>query len=864
MGEQIVQDCTWLKYHQDLQILICEHHGYAVRNPHRHLEYHHPELSKTERERIQAQLPGLFSRRISWQSRNDEFLHGPLNPRAPIEGLTIHDGWSCHLCDMLTPSSKSMRMHYYDVHSMRGKVSRKPTVKIQTLYTSAFEHYFCVSPRQGEEAEACPTGQADVIDSIKEQWDCDQSQEKELQGYETIEAAENATIDWLNRTGWTEHYSTDRDLAWLYTYSRMPTAEDAELQRAVAAIDRMFFDRCIEGLKTLPLMTRLMLASPHRNDADLKPFGPLQDKAKMDRYVSYWKRFICYCLRVLPLDEPTLLNKQGFAFTKEQRASLEGLCKHLKSKEFPEEMLEEELLQVSASFWMQELVGDPFDSPLWHFVSVLGIDEETRKFRPAHLFTCVLSGLVYVARVLLVEHASPAKERPQMKDPQKRIATIRNDWLCKAACTPMGYTLSLLQYGKMISKLTGSSRRLVSWARRGEVMLLGQTEEIVRRHVADDLCLMDKHMPIHMDGIRLMMQKMIKEAEDLMWGSLMFKEGQNSRFVVPLAKMKDSLTDTRRGVSFLRYKNNGLAGKETEMLKDLVDSKRRLQFLNEDGQWNWPGVRQYLENVRKFEDLLAPLGLMTAGGPARGDEFVGLRRVNGVNHDRGIFVIDGKVVLATQSHKSLAPSDPPKVVPRFLPRRVDQLFVLYLAYVKPLCDRWQAEQLDYKDLKPPSDFIFHDENGPWNSSRLSTAMERHTHRHMGIRITLPDWWHISIAISKKHVHQSDAAKAAFGEGDYYGDDEDEEESERYEDPDYSAATWTTTPADRYCVTKGTMMKHLKADSLEKFGQVSRQWHEFLQLDRPHALEKKRHRPGYTAECRSPESSKRPCLVKLEA
>ncbi|KAG5917013.1 hypothetical protein E4U61_003116 [Claviceps capensis] len=762
---------------------------------------------------------------------------------------------------MLTPSSQSMRMHYYESHRMRGQVSRESTVKIQTLYTDGFEHYFCVSSRQGEEAEACPTGQADMIDWIKEQWDCDQSREKELQEYEAIIAAERATTDWLYRTGWTERYFMDRDLTRLYTYSRMPTAEDsAELQRAVAAIDRMFFDRCIEGLQTLPLMARLMLASPHRNDADLEPFGPLQDKAKMDRYVSYWKRFICYCLRVLPLDEPTLLKEQGFAFTKEQRASLEGLCKHLNSEEFPEEMLEEELLQVSASFWMQELVGDPFDSPLWHFVSVLGIDEETRKFRPAHLFTCVLSGLVYVARVLLAEHASQAKERPQMENPQKRIATIRNDWLCKAACTPMGYTLSLLQYGKMISKLTRSSRRLVSWKRGGEAMLLGKTEGFVRRRVADISRFMNKPMLIHMDDIHRMMQQMIKEAEDLLWGSLMFKEGQNPRFVVPLAEIKDSLTDTKRGNSFFCRKDNGLAGKETEMLKDLVDSKRRLQFLNKDGQWNWAGVRQYLENVRKFEDLLAPLGLMTAGGPARGDEFAGLRRVNGINHDRGIFVIDGKVVLATQSHKSLAPSVPPKVVPRFLPRRVDQLFVIYLAYVKPLCDRWQAEQLDYKDLETPSDFIFHDENGPWSSSKISTAMEEHTHRHMGIRITLPDWWHISIAISKKHVHQSDAAKADFGEGDYYGDDEDEDESER----DYLPAAWTTTPTDRYCVTKGIMMKRLTADSLEKFGQVSRQWHEFLKLDRPPILEKRRLHPGYTAECRSSESSKRPCLVKLGA
>lgn len=33
MVEQIVKGCTWLKYHKDLRILICEHHGYALENP---------------------------------------------------------------------------------------------------------------------------------------------------------------------------------------------------------------------------------------------------------------------------------------------------------------------------------------------------------------------------------------------------------------------------------------------------------------------------------------------------------------------------------------------------------------------------------------------------------------------------------------------------------------------------------------------------------------------------------------------------------------------------------------------------------------------------------------------------------------
>jgi len=82
-----------------------------------------------------------------------------------------------------------------------------------------------------------------------------------------------------------------------------------------AAMDRLFFSRYIDGLKRMPLMTWLLLASPHYQDAYSRPFRPLQEKSSMDRYLVYWKRFLYYCLNVLRLDKATLLEKHGFGFT---------------------------------------------------------------------------------------------------------------------------------------------------------------------------------------------------------------------------------------------------------------------------------------------------------------------------------------------------------------------------------------------------------------------------------------------------------------------------------------------------------------------------------------------------------------------
>lgn len=88
------------------------------------------------------------------------------------------------------------------------------------------------------------------------------------------------------------------------------------------------------------------------------------------------------------------------------------------------------------------------------------------------------------------------------------------------------------------------------------------------------------------------------------------------------------------------------------MLEDLVCGRRRKEFLDKYGDWKWDGVRKYLKQVRKFEELLLLLAYFTAGQPSRGPEITGLRLVNGINRDRNVFVIDGEVVLVTQYYKS--------------------------------------------------------------------------------------------------------------------------------------------------------------------------------------------------------------------
>jgi len=259
--------------------------------------------------------------------------------------------------------------------------------------------------------------------------------------------------------------------------------------------------------------------------------------------------------------------------------------------------------------------------------------------------------------------------------------------------------------------------------------------------------------------------------------------------------------------------------------------------------------------VRKFEELFLLLIYFTGGQPSRGEEITGLRLVNGINWGRDVFVINREIVFVTQYHKSLAHFDSPKVIPRFLPERPGQLIAMYMVYIRPLTDRWEADRWAlYDKMHAPSDFIWHGETGPWDSSQMSRAVAKWTHHYLGRRITLQDWRHIAIAISKRHACQRGAAKADF-------EAVDDDDAEQYEVPDDLAASHTGQTAANYGVTID-VLKRLTADSLEVFGQVSHRWHAFLKLTEQPSPQPAVKRKG-AADVRELTPLKRPKVLCLE-
>jgi hypothetical protein len=154
-------------------------------------------------------------------------------------------------------------------------------------------------------------------------------------------------------------------------------------------------------------------------------------------------------------------------------------------------------------------------SPLWHFVGVLRIEGGSGQFRPAHLFTYVLAGLIMlaeVARGMGHSHKGPTGDGGS----GRAICAGAGHLVVQATYSPMGFTLSLLLYGRAIAKQTGS-RLMVSWSKMKELMYF-----------------MGK--PILMDDIRSMVADMTDYAEDLLWNVLMFKGGRGRTIQDPVGR----------------------------------------------------------------------------------------------------------------------------------------------------------------------------------------------------------------------------------------------------------------------------------------------------------------------------------------
>lgn len=574
----------------------------------------------------------------------------------------------------------------------------------------------------------------------------------------------------------------------------------------------------------------------------------LQNEDSLDRYIAYFRRFACYLLRVYTAQkerevregsdhgneddsetqpvadsEETNFIKDCCELTKfslEQTKLLDNMVESLESREDEATQIHK-MSELMMSMVMQSLKGhDRFDSPMIHFAAVLGIVEEENRLRRGDEYSYMLAGFMYCIRVLFVEHTLPAATRAeQTADDIDRFLELRKKYLVVGSYAPCSFLIKMLGYGKTMS-MQKINQPSITW-----------TRSETNRPDGDILEFHGKPLPIK--RFKDAIHDMIREAEDILWEDLMWVTQKKDRFEVDLDSIQDDLSLATRGASWVTNEANGMKDKRGWMMDQMLHAPRSQQLWDrKKSTWRMTKVREYRQSERRFKELLLALAHMTPGPPARGEEITPIRFRNGFLQERNIYVVHGRVVYVTRYHKSQALFGEAKVIPRFLPWQLGQLFAVYMGYVQLF-----SETLSQKSNGlPRSDHFWHDKHGSWTREHLTKVLTQETAIRLGLRLTTQDYRNVAIDIGREYIG------AEFMRDLPKSEDMPHEDSDVIVSAVDLAAAHGKDIAERYGV-RGDIIRNLSDESIRIFGAIGSQWHQLLGLDSKKPTQSTKHYRG---------------------
>lgn len=822
-----------LLYLQRYGVLVCREHATGISNLSVHLRNHHAVPAKERK----AVVEHCQSR---WHIKKPEQVELPQPMGPPFKALGEPlQGYQCaeEGCGKLTVSVDQLRMHCNDKHEISwrgGTQTLYRTVSMQAFFKERRHmRYFIVdAPDDDREPDPSLREQKCKVDDLLGEWrKTEERHEKEMQVMDA-DAAKTDRTGWFNRTGWLQHLAK-RNRVHLAHAIKLPKQNEPKLKQAARVVE-LLVEKSVAGLSTLARETRRWLRSARREEIDQRPIARLQNPESQARYAGYMVMFVCYFLRIIGNEEARAVGgsddddetgsedsdaAEGSTCDDEAGSSSVGNSSNRRRRKpdlfkdarelFPWQGRQKELakelwssldgqdedaqiqalLLALASFIFEGTGDDPFSSGLIHFLAVLGIDGEMDRLRTAKNYSYMLAGMVYCTRVIAVEGLLPSATRKEQGDADREtFLQLRKRYLADGSYSPISEMLSLLAYGKFVALNAGNSGN-VYWSRDKAIFYLGGR-------------------PIVISQFQQMARDIVSEAADMLWQELLWVSDPTERFIVELDRIVDDVTFTKRGTSFVHREENGLGGGLEWMLHRVMQTAASKRLRSGDKGWNVQRVKRYLRRVDSFRELMLAGFHITSGQPGRGSEVTTMRHRNGVLQDRNAFVVDGQVMTVVRYHKSQSQWDKPKVVPRFLPWRLGQVVVVYLAYIQPFEEYLRVEVLGGGF----SDYVWADERGPWGTDRLTRILKRETAKRLGTALTTLDYRHTAVGIGRVVVGEG------FGRGyqDEVGEVEEAEVDEEGESAlELQSARTTKMGIGNYSVP-ADIIRHLSVRSIDTF------------------------------------------------
>ena len=802
----------------------------------------------------------------------------PDDGSAPIAQLPKLRGYGCQSCRFLTISRKSMQQHYREAHHTLASASPNyAKVYLQTWLRNKFTRYWVVEEDDG--AGGADHGECLPKDSVFNAMVADYTVKMEAHNAEwlrkgDIEEGIDRDSAWVKRTKWGRHFGS-RDKVRIMEAAQWVNSKDArsrQSQDEAAAQEEALltqlgrsFDRETQRwcwrLDNVPVETLQLLGSISPTALTGVPFGRKGTEEAMRKYRSIGHRYLSFSLRAHRLGREEAWEQLAIRFTDEQWCLLGDIVYELdgnggssqdsgffsrgqasegvdgdegsgdsdddngddnrsvdNSSPGPDEgPLDGAVFGFLISSIKQNVGGDVYASPLLCFCAALGIRGQPLGFTEPQLYTGLLAGIMWWARLVFLE-AAFVDQGDELEDISvEAVLRFREEhakWMCINTYSVASTIIGWMAYGKGYRNKTGG-QATVRWSEDGQTLFHGGEA-------------------IGVEDLKRTMRGMVAEAEGTL-DRIMAGSWEKVKRRLELGRIADSLVRIGAGQSFATVPRNRWLepgpGKVMRLARAaLWDAGRN--------RWKSQAAKKRLRWLRQFRELMLALVHTWAGQPGRGPEVTTMRHCDSWQLIRNVFVLDGQVMLVTDRDKAKAIRDNGRKVARFLPERIGKMMVAYVAWLLPF------EQMLRSECKLPEardemlEFLWRDGSSKlWDTDRLSGILGRATQAGTGVRIGTARYRVVAIELGRR------IQGLAMRQAESRIGDEDDGEEHIDIDPvtgesvdcrgswnivwDLQSTHGTKIARQHYAVHIGYPGR-LQPEMIATFREISRLWHQFLE------------------------------------
>ena len=249
---------------------------------------------------------------------------------------------------------------------------------------------------------------------------------------------------------------------------------------------------------------------------------------------------------------------------------------------------------------------------------------------------------------------------------------------------------------------------------------------------------------------------------------------------IPWSKIRENPFDRSPFSNFLNYSSKELPqiNPSIWLLNKIINHNDLYnQFRNQD-EWNTIFLTGFFSNSTLFLEKLMLLMHITGGQPARSFELFSIQYGNSVSTGlRNVFFDQGLISFVTSYHKGFSTSESTKIIHRFLPIEVGELFVYYLWLLVPFIQRIYT---NFPGQIPFSEYLFRkigffkkSKKTEFNSDDLRRIICRETLIGLKQSINPSQYRYIAIGITRKFLRKKSYFN--YDQFDLEADFEDEDD-----------------------------------------------------------------------------------------